>query len=87
MAKKTEKTVVEIRPDHMQILALVGVRSGITAEELGALMAEDVNDVLQALDELINCGVLEDEDAAYFELTGKGEELFQAFYNAIKPME
>jgi hypothetical protein len=85
---------VAVEGKHLKVLMGLGarrvkddggeVRRGSTIEDLALVLDLEEGTVLEAMDELLDCGVAEDRELTAFFLTSKGEELFFAISEAVK---
>lgn len=91
MSKKT-CGCVGVKPNHMKVIIGLGARRvkikrkerlGTTAEDLMTVLQLEEEPLLEALDDLMGCDVVEDLDAEVFYLTQQGEDLFHGILNAM----
>ena len=88
---------VKVQPIHLKVIIHLGVSfidetndegdfpvepQGMTIEQLTEALGEEEEPVLEALDGLIECGVIKDREAESFWPTRYGYELFQSIYIA-----
>ena len=72
---------VPVTPERLKVLIALGTSTEpMTAEHLSRLLGLSEDSVLDALDGLIEAGVVEDESLEFFELTDHGQDLMVAIY-------
>jgi len=77
--------MVKVTPLRLQILVVMGgVGLPVMAERLAEKLMLEEGDVVDALDGLIDAGVVDHVDLSYFHLTEYGSELYLAIYDAAE---
>lgn len=74
----------KVTPERLKIIIALGCEKvgAASAERLEEVLNIPVEEVLLALDGLLETGVVEDIDAEEFHLSEYGSELFTAIYDA-----
>ena len=79
---------VKVTPERIKVLVCLGAQvvGGNTAEAVADALDIAEDEVIEALDGLIEAGIVEDIDTEFFSLTEEGGKLFDAFYQVISIM-
>lgn len=88
---ETKKRQLSTRPVHFTLIVVVGMLNMQDLPATAELMAEKTgypqDEVVDALDELIEVEIIQDEDAEKFFLTHSGKEYFNGIHLGIKSVE
>jgi Mn-dependent DtxR family transcriptional regulator len=79
---------VKVTPERIKVLVCLGAQAEgtNTAEAISDTLDMAEDEVIEALDGMIEAGIVEDIDVTFFTLTEEGMKLFQAFYQVITVM-